>query len=500
MTTNVEPAAQAIPPDTISHERVAKNAVIYGVAQLLSWCVSFFSISLIPRYLGETATGQLAIAGVAVGTVSNAVGFSVEQYLVAEIGRAPGQTERVLRAALGLRLTCIPIMVLGAILMLFATHSTHIIWVLGALSIVGCATNYISDPLRSTLAGWEDAKRVALLDFALVFGSLVQIPFVIFGPIGLTIVGLCVTLVVFAFRMYYVRKHIVLTPLVDFTLWKQIFLGSASFYVVNVVLALYVFTSTFVLKHFTNEASVGVYTQAIRLQGTFLFIPTALGTALLPSLTRLADVSATEFKEMQKRVLALMFVLGLPVATLVFILAEPLCRILYGTKAFTGLPQVLQVCAFNLLPLYISSILYNFLIAQRKNAVWSIFLLMTVGINYISSLILVPWALAHRMNGAVGSVASLVIAEVFTTIMALIVLRNNPIDRVVLGRMFRTLIPCTLMAGVMLSTRQYFILIPLILGLAAFIIPAKYLHILGADEQRKLEEVVRRKLRLRRKE
>jgi O-antigen/teichoic acid export membrane protein len=195
-----------------------------------------------------------------------------------------------------------------------------------------------------------------------------------------------------------------------------------------------------------------------------------------------------------------MFVLGLPVATLVFILAEPLCRILYGTKAFTGLPQVLQVCAFNLLPLYISSILYNFLIAQRKNAVWSIFLLMTVGINYISSLILVPWALAHRMNGAVGSVASLVIAEVFTTIMALIVLRNNPIDRVVLGRMFRTLIPCTLMAGVMLSTRQYFILIPLILGLAAFIIPAKYLHILGADEQRKLEEVVRRKLRLRRKE
>ena len=45
-----------------------------------------------------------------------------------------------------------------------------------------------------------------------------------------------------------------------------------------------------------RSVSDGVYTQAQRLFGTFLFVPTALGAALLPSLARLAQASQEEFR------------------------------------------------------------------------------------------------------------------------------------------------------------------------------------------------------------
>ncbi len=55
----------------ISHERVAKNTLIYIVGQLVSWAMTLLSVSIIPRRLGETGMGQLAIAGTTVGAVAN---------------------------------------------------------------------------------------------------------------------------------------------------------------------------------------------------------------------------------------------------------------------------------------------------------------------------------------------------------------------------------------------------------------------------------------------
>src|SRR5450432_3102488 len=87
--------------------KVAKNAIIYLFAQLVSWSVSFLAISIIPRRLGEIAMGELTLAQTLVSTVSGTLMLSIDPYLVAEVGRDHRESEHLLNAALGLRLILI---------------------------------------------------------------------------------------------------------------------------------------------------------------------------------------------------------------------------------------------------------------------------------------------------------------------------------------------------------------------------------------------------------
>ncbi len=497
----IEPDAEIMSDEVISdkhisREQVATNAVVYSISQLLTWFGSFLTLSIVPRYLGDVVWGQLAIAGTVVATVATVLNFSIEKFLVAEIARSGAESEEVVQATIGFRLVTIPLLASISVLLLQKTHVDLVTFRIGIVLILFYAVAMLSEPLRSVLAGWEDAKRVAIVDVISAFGGLIGVPFVIFGPVVWQFTGVVLTLTVLIYRVWYIRKYVSLRPSFNFQLWKRIVYGAAGFYIVDVVVVLYSFTSIFVLRKYTDTATVGVFAQAMRLQGTFLFIPTAIGTALLPSLTRIVTASSTEFKDMQRQVMGLMFVLGLPMASVVYMLAPQLTHLLYGYNKFQQLPDVLRACAFNLIPLYISSMLYQFLIAQKKNAVWSVFLSITVLINYVSSLWLIPWYRTHHHNGAIGAVVSLVIAEVATTIMAIIVLKNIPFDVKTIVRIMKAIIATLAMLAVMQLSIRFMLLVPFIMGVSTFSLVAWKLNVLGAEEQGKLEDLVRRKLKL----
>src|SRR5437868_3518692 len=85
--------------------RIARNTLIYLIAQLVSWVVSFLSVSVIPRTLGETACGELAVLGAAFGPVAALFGFGLEPHLMQAIGRDRSEAERLLGGCIGLRIT-----------------------------------------------------------------------------------------------------------------------------------------------------------------------------------------------------------------------------------------------------------------------------------------------------------------------------------------------------------------------------------------------------------
>ena len=116
-------------------QRVAKNAVIYLLSQLASWVVTFASVSAIPRLLGKQALGQLAIADTVVTTVVTFGCLSIEQYLIVEIGRNRNETERLLRATLGLRIALLPLLCLSILAGLWVMGASPTVWVIGWLHI-----------------------------------------------------------------------------------------------------------------------------------------------------------------------------------------------------------------------------------------------------------------------------------------------------------------------------------------------------------------------------
>jgi len=492
--------------------RVARNASVYFIGQLVSWAVSFTAIAIIPRTLGEKAMGQLALANNAVHPVASLLKCGIETYLVKETGRDRTQTRHLLAATLALRLVAMILLTLLSLFTLWATRADATIWLLGVLTIASCAIGFLAEPLRSILAGWEHAKKVSLADLIATAAPLFAIPFLRYGPVSLAVAATAVTWVGLIIRWAWVRRYVRVGLLFDLRRWAQIVRGGMPFMANSIVRLFYGPTSVFLLRYFTNEATVGVHSQSIRLLGTLLFIPTALAFALLPSLARMAEADPQRLQATQNRVLCLMIILGLPVTTLVILLAEPFCRLLYGNK-FLALPLVLQTRALALIPIYIVTTQYQFLVARNKNGIWSLFLMGTVGLNALFCLILIPLALRMGYTGAVGTAGAQFLAEFCTVIFALSLLKANPLTTETRGRVGRAALATAGMGLVVWLLRQslagvsmgagvprwltlaLMVVLPALAGLAVFSALAWMLRVLTPEEQTRIVNLLQKKFR-----
>ncbi len=490
-------AAEAPQARDPSHKRVAKNASIYFLAQIVSWSMAILGVSVVPRILGEAAIGRLAIAVAITGTITELTNGGIETFLIQQSGQNRASTERLLNATLGLRLVLFAPATVATLLILAWMHADHGLWVLGVLSIVTQYPNFLMTPMRAALAGWEQASRVSMLDFLCACAFVPALPFLAFGPATLILSNMLIFMIDLLLASTWLRSTISVRPVFEPARWKQVALGGRPFLANAVIMQVYSFSTLLILRYFTHdEATVGVWAQAGRLCGTFLFLPTALGAALLPSMARLADSDPEELHQVQARVLCLLIVLSLPIATMVFVLAEPLCRLLYGTHRFLALPSVLHVTAFTIIPLYVVTTMYQFLVARNKGGTWSFFMVGTVLINAAASIILVPLTLRQWHNGAIGAALALLTAETTGAIFSLWLLKANPLTPETMGRIGKAILATAAMGEIAWITRHRFILAPAALGTAVFILLAWKLHILTTEEEAQLVGMVRRKLRL----
>ncbi len=480
-------------------QRVAKNAIVYLLSQLITWGITICVIAIQPRLIGETGIGQLRIANTVVITVVTFACLSIEQFLVVEIGRNRKETERLACAAMGLRVALLPLLAVMIMMGLVMMKASPIVWQIGFIHIIRVSIGFVGLPLRAVLGGWENARMVALIDFVPVLSPLVAFPLVWLGGSILIfpLIDLLAVTFLYMWLFRYMNRHMNIRPIFNVFKWRKLVLGGSAFLANEMMAQLYDFVTVFLLTRLTSEATVGVYSQAIKFQGSFLFVPVALGTAMLPSLARIADLDKAEFRKMEERTLVVMIATSLPVATMVFLLAHPLCRIIFGPKLLQGVPDVLQISALNMLPLYISTVFYRFLVAERKNLVWSLFLFGTVVLNGVLCWFFIPYTREHGWhNGAVGAVGASLVAECATMLFAFMLLRLNPFNKETLGRVIRAVLATAVMGLVIWKTRELFLLIPVILGSVTFIGLAWALKVLGAEEQEKLVFMIRKRLKL----
>lgn len=474
--------------------RVSRNALSYGLAQLLSWSVTFLTISIIPRALGKDVLGDLTLAQAPIGLIAGGLMLSLEQYLYVEIGRDRSQTERLLGATFGLRLCLLIPLVVATLVLLVVTKASPFIWQLAVPCILAASLGFFMDPLRAVLVGWEEAKRVSMTDFLCTLTPLCALPVLHYGALPVVYSGLVIPAGVMLVRAYWVGAHVSLRPRFTPTLWTHLIRNGIPFYVSGFIVSFYSIGAIYILKHYADSGAVGIYSQALRLQGTFLFIATALATAMLPALARLAESDEARFQHIQMRVLRLVITLSLPLTAMILLLAEPFCHLLYTKEKFVEMPLALQASALNLIPLYITTLMYQFLLAKRKNVIWCYFLAGTVAANALFCLAFIPLTLRLFHNAAAGAFLAAAGSEFLTVIFAFALLKTNPLNRTTLGQMGRALLATAGMAGVIWVTRNKMILVPATLGTVTFAVLAWFLQALGVEEREQVIKLVQKRL------
>ncbi len=480
-------------PSSSTSARVAKNTGIYLMVQIVSWITSFVGMAVTARAFPLSSLGKLMVADTVRSTVVMVFALSMEIYIMKEMGRDFRQAPRFVNALLGFRLLMVIPASLCIVLWLALIHADRSLWFFGGIYLASVPVIFFTSMAVGVVSAREDGRRALIAGVLQASLSILSLLVVRFGIEVYLIVSSVGQYLLAGVYFYWLRNFVPVKPSWDVPVWKTMIRGSLPFFLNGIVMQVYGTVTIFTLRHLLDDNAIAVYGQASRLMGTLLFFPTALGTALLPSLSRIVDQSPDQIKRIQARVFSLLIVLGVPTMVMAMGLASPLCAALYGPAKlakWSAVPSVLQIYAVALIPLYIVSTMYQFLIAKGKNGAWVWFLLMSMLICVGCNFILIPWTQRVWHNGVSGAALSTAIAEACSAVCAIILLGDGVLTRESAGRILRTLAAGGLMAAALYLTRGMFLIVPAGVGIFVYALAGWKLKILEAEEQWKLGQFI----------
>jgi O-antigen/teichoic acid export membrane protein len=424
-------------------KKVARNVGTTLVTQLLSWAITFVVTIYVPRYLGAEGVGKLTLAASYAATSGLVMGLVNGTVLVREIARDRGRLPGQLSNALAIRAPLAIAMCAGGALIArlpFLGYSRELQELFLLSMGIGVVTSY-NDLLSSALRGLEEIPRVNAASIVDKVVSGIVMLYMVWRREPLLYVlsaGLLSSAISFVVLATGLKRY--LTRLARPTWLDSIALLRASLPFVTTYLFITIYSNCdpMLLQRMSDIANVGWYGLAKRLGGTTLFVPVALATAMLPTLSRLYQEDRDAFDRVVKRFIGYMFLLVVPFAAVLIFAPGPLLNLLHMPASFHGAIPVVTILGFSIILWYVSQAAGTALIASDGQKVMS----RATG---AAALIAVPccalsiWLTQRAFsNGAVGAILSDTIVELYLVVAYMRALPKGCVSARQLGVLLRS--------------------------------------------------------------
>lgn len=396
--------------------RVARNVLVTLATQLISWGLTFAVMLYLPRYVGDTGLGKLAFAASFMAIFGVLVPLGTSTLLVKEIARDRSRTGELLLAALLLRVPMAILMTGLAVGTASLLGYPSLTRVLVTVASLGMIVGTVNDAFGAALQGQENLTRQSagvLVNKFLASGLTI---FLIFrhAPLWtLAAIGIWTGLASLLVNAAAFRALLPTLRLPGWATVRHVALAGLPFMGWTVFQTLYGQTDPVVLSLVTDDRTVGWYAAAFRLIGTTLFLPTALATALMPTLSRLYHEDPAEFRRLARRLLALVMLCGVPISLVLLLLPDRLITLLHYPPGFGHSIPVLRVGSVGVLLWFAGNALGTMIFASDGQA--GMFRTSIVAsVLGIPACVLGSLLACHFLhNGAVGAIASDVLLEVY---------------------------------------------------------------------------------------
>ena len=408
--------AEGTEPPQTGTEKVARNVVATLATQLISWGLTFAVTLYLPRYVGDVGLGKLAFAASFVAVFGVIVPLGTSTLLVKEIARDRSRTGELLLAALALRLP-LGLLVAGlAVGLASLLGYPPLTRVLVTMAALGMLAGTINDAFGAALQGQENLTRqsVGVLVNKFLGSALTILLIFRHAPLWtLAAIGIWTGLASLVVNASAFRPLLPTLHLPSQKTIRHVAVAGLPFMGWIVFQTLYGQTDPIVLSLVTNDKTVGWYAAAFRLIGTTLFLPTALATALMPTLSRLYREDSDGFKRLARRLLSMVMLCGVPISLVLLLLPDRLITLLHYPAGFVHSVPVLRVGSAGVLLWFAGNALGTTIFAADGQA-------RMFRTSVIASLLGIPlcaagsW-LASRFlhNGAIGAIGSDVLLEMY---------------------------------------------------------------------------------------
>ena len=396
--------------------RIMRNVLVTLATQLISWGLTFAVTLYLPRYVGDVGLGRLAFAASFLAVFSVLVPLGTSTLLIKEIARDRSRTGELLVAVLLLRVPLAILMTGLAIGLTSLLGYPSLTRVLVMVAALGMIVGTVNDAFAAALQGQEDMTRQSagvLVNKFLASGLTI---FLIFrhAPLWtLAAIGIWTGLASLLVNASAFRALLPTLRPPRWTTVRHVALAGLPFMGWAVFQTLYGQTDPVVLSLVADDKTVGWYAAAFRLIGTTMFLPTALATALMPTLSRLYHQDAAEFRRLSRRLLAMIMLCGVPISLVLLLLPDRLITLLHYPPGFEHSIPVLRVGSVGVLLWFAGNALGTMIFASDGQA--GMFRTsVTASVLGIPACVLGSLLARHFLhNGAVGAIASDVLLEVY---------------------------------------------------------------------------------------
>ncbi|PDW00934.1 polysaccharide biosynthesis protein [Candidatus Viridilinea mediisalina] len=397
-----------------SGTRMARNAGLMMLAQLLTWAMAFLVAIFQPRILGPLAVGQLAIAFSIWLIVGVVISFGMDTHLTKEIARNPQRTSSLVGTSLILRViiwlvSCFAVWGYEQLSFGADPVQSALIWTISLATLFAA----LSSAIMAALVGLEQMPFVSLmtvlnkivltvLSLALLFAGF-NVIWISFASIMAALVGFIGGAFIL-FRQYPLRLRF------DFPTARDMLFASRKYLITALTVMFYQQISYLFIAWLASTDAVGWYSTATKLYGTLMFFPVAIGTVVFPSLIRSHAAGQDHLSYAARRIFNLMLTMSLPVGLGLTTFADPIVRLLYG-DAFVQTGTVLAVLGIVLTFTYLNTIIGQLMLAAERTYALNLIMIVAAFATMPLNFILVTWSDTTLANGALGGALALMITE-----------------------------------------------------------------------------------------
>ncbi|RII25020.1 MAG: flippase [Geobacter sp.] len=377
----------------------ANNLLRMGVGLLVNIWVT--------RYLGPEQFGLLSYATAFVFVFSSIAAMGLDWVVVRNIVRDPSCRDETLGTAFMLKLAAGAItlgLTLAAIFIVRpADHLTRLLVAIVALGIVFQAFGTINFWFQSQVQSKYSVlvKSVAFLIVSAAKITLIwfEAPLVAFAWAGLAEIVLGSAGLVAAYRF---QGHFIKTWRATWAMAKVLLRDCWPLMLTDIVMLAYMRIDQVILGEIAGNTEVGIYSAAVLLAETWLFIPMAVTSSLFPSVVEARESDETLFHDRLQKYYNLMAFLGYAIALPVSIVANWIVPFLFGAAYAKAGPMLTGLIWAGLF-INLSVARSSYLTVMNWTRIHFIADLLGCALNITLNLILIP-----RFGGMGAVIASLV--------------------------------------------------------------------------------------------
>ena len=374
---------------------IAKNTAFMTLASIAQKVISFIYFTLIARSIGVEGTGKyfLAMSFTTIFVVFVDLGLS--NVLVREAAKMRANIQKYLSTILSVKLlfgvlAYVTVVVLAYFLYPGDAELRRMIYLSGLTMLFDSFNLTVYSVLRAIGDLRFESVSITVSQFlSLIFGGVflwLQLP-LIFLILAFTIpsaINAC-----YAAFVLYKRYQVVPRPQFEKNTFLLLWKITIPFALAAIFARVYGYIDSILLKQMLGTEAVGFYSTPYKITYAFQFVPLALTAALYPRMSEYFVTQKEKLSVILHDSIKYLFVVSMPIAIGICILAKPIIVMLYG-NAFLPSVLPLQILIVSLVFSFIGFPIGACLNACNRQVTQTSIVAAVMVLNIILNLLLIP--------------------------------------------------------------------------------------------------------------